>query len=51
MRFKNGIPLSNTTLTVADDGVGFEMGKIDKAGHFGIAGMRERARMAGGSLR
>jgi signal transduction histidine kinase len=37
-------------LTVADDGVGYETEKIDKAGHFGIAGMQERAKMAGGEL-
>ncbi|MDR3570077.1 MAG: PAS domain S-box protein [Syntrophobacteraceae bacterium] len=37
-------------LTVVDNGVGFEVGKIDGAEALGIAGMRERANLAGGSL-
>jgi PAS domain S-box-containing protein len=38
-------------LTVDDDGVGFDVGTVDSAnedGHFGIAGMNERTKMAGG---
>jgi signal transduction histidine kinase len=41
-------------LAVADDGVGFAMPRelhgLQSAGHFGIVGMAERARTAGGSL-
>jgi signal transduction histidine kinase len=41
-------------LTVADDGVGFEApddpGTLEAMGSFGLAGMRERARLAGGGL-
>jgi signal transduction histidine kinase len=38
------------TLLVSDDGIGFELDKIDKTGHFGISGMQERAQMVGGEL-
>jgi signal transduction histidine kinase len=38
------------TLTVQDDGVGFDMDKIDKTSHFGMAGMQERAQLIGGGL-
>ena len=37
-------------LTVVDNGVGFEVGKIAEAEGLGLAGMRERANLAGGSL-
>ena len=37
-------------LTIEDDGVGFDPRRV-AAGHHGIVGMRERARVAGGSLR
>ena len=40
-------------LTVSDDGVGFQAGEeieLLKGGHYGLAGMRERVAMAGGSL-
>ena len=37
-------------LTVADNGIGFEVGGIDESRALGIAGMRERANLAGGSL-
>jgi signal transduction histidine kinase len=40
----------SVTLTVADDGVGFDPRKAVRDRH-GIKGMRERARLAGGSLR
>jgi signal transduction histidine kinase len=39
-------------LQVRDDGVGFDTGQLAalvKSGHFGLAGMRERVEMAGGS--
>ena len=42
-------------LTIADDGCGIRSGSVDPAhfvaqGHFGLAGMRERAAMIGGRL-
>ncbi len=43
----------HATLTVVDNGVGFETGRnIDATGgRHGIVGMRERARLLGGTLR
>ena len=38
------------TLTVRDDGVGFDIEKINETSHFGLAGMQERARLVGGEL-
>ena len=38
------------TVRVADDGRGFDP-RLRAAGHYGIVGMRERARAAGGTLR
>jgi signal transduction histidine kinase len=38
------------TLTVSDDGVGFNVEQIDKTSHFGLAGMQERAQLVGGEL-
>jgi two-component system NarL family sensor kinase len=40
----------STTLTIEDDGVGFDIRRVP-AGRHGIEGMRERARLAGGTLR
>jgi signal transduction histidine kinase len=37
-------------LTIEDDGLGFEIEYIDQEGHFGLAGMQERAQIAGGRL-
>lgn len=37
-------------LTVQDDGLGADLTRAERAGHFGLAGMRERAALAGGSL-
>jgi signal transduction histidine kinase len=37
-------------LTVADDGKGFDVEKGSPEGHFGLAMMRERAQISGGSL-
>jgi PAS domain S-box-containing protein len=37
-------------LEVTDDGVGFEPERLEKGAHLGIVGMRERARLAHGSL-
>lgn len=40
-----------TLIEVGDDGVGFDPGTIvGQAGHYGLLGLRERARLAGGSL-
>ena len=38
------------TLTVHDDGVGFDVKKKDKANDYGLAGMQERAQLVGGEL-
>ena len=38
------------TLTVSDDGIGFDLDAIDAESHLGIRGMRERAEMVGGKL-
>jgi two-component system sensor histidine kinase DegS len=44
-----------TTLTVSDNGRGFEVpqrpGDLAKVGKLGLAGMAERARLVGGTLR
>jgi hypothetical protein len=41
-------------LTVADDGEGFDapddLDELTRGRHFGVAGMRERAQLAGGDL-
>lgn len=37
-------------LTIEDDGLGFDNEQNKEAGHFGLAGMRERAQVAGGNL-
>jgi signal transduction histidine kinase len=39
------------TLIVSDNGIGFDMDKIDKTSHFGLAGMQERAHICGGELK
>jgi signal transduction histidine kinase len=38
------------TLSVSDDGIGFDTEQIDQTSHFGLAGMQERAQMFGGEL-
>jgi signal transduction histidine kinase len=38
------------TLTVSDDGIGFDPDTVDAERHLGTRGMRERAEMAGGRL-
>jgi signal transduction histidine kinase len=40
-----------TTLTIQDDGLGFDMKSDASTGHFGLVGMRERAQLAGGKLK
>jgi len=39
------------TLTIQDDGVGFDMKTDVSSGHFGLVGMRERADLVGGKLK
>jgi two-component system sensor histidine kinase UhpB len=41
---------SAATLTVQDDGVGFDPWAWDGQEHFGLVGMKERAELAGGKL-
>lgn len=41
----------HTTLTIQDDGIGFDMKSDISSGHFGLVGMRERAELAGGKLK
>ena len=38
------------TLTVRDDGLGFDPQRSERTGHYGLAGMNERAALAGGEL-
>ncbi len=38
-------------LEIADDGQGFDVQTAEQGGHFGLAGMRERAELAGGKLK
>ena len=37
-------------IEVRDDGVGFEPTVISQQGHYGLIGLRERARLLGGQL-
>lgn len=37
-------------MEIKDDGSGFDANQPGKTGHYGLVGMRERARLAGGSL-
>ncbi len=37
-------------LTITDDGRGFDPAAIDEAGHYGLIGLRERARLMGGTV-
>jgi signal transduction histidine kinase len=39
------------SLTVRDDGVGFDIKQSEQANHYGLPGLRERAALAGGTLR
>ncbi len=38
-------------LTIHDDGAGFDPTELAQTGHYGLPGMWERARMAGGTLK
>ena len=50
VRVTLGCAKNSATLTIEDDGKGFDTRRIARGRH-GIVGMRERARAAGGSLR
>ncbi len=39
------------TLSVEDDGAGFDIEKVNKKAHFGLTGMREHAQLIGGKLK
>lgn len=39
------------TLTIQDDGIGFDANSKTASGHFGLVGMRERAALAGGQFK
>ena len=39
-----------TMLLIYDDGVGFDIEKVNKMSHFGLAGIKERAQLIGGKL-
>jgi len=39
------------TMTIADDGRGFDVTALTVEGHYGLRGMRERTRMIGGTLK
>jgi len=41
---------SDITLRISDDGCGFSPQQAESAGHFGMAGMRERAQLVGGTV-
>ncbi|MBI5842826.1 MAG: sensor histidine kinase [Chloroflexi bacterium] len=50
---KFSVHLSNnglTTLTIQDNGIGFDSNARTPTGHFGLVGMKERAELAGGRL-
>ena len=42
--------IGDWTLTVGDDGRGFDPAQATPAGHYGLLGMHERARLIGGSV-
>jgi signal transduction histidine kinase len=41
----------DVNLIIQDDGIGFDMKSKQPTGHFGLIGMKERAELAGGSLK
>jgi NarL family two-component system sensor histidine kinase YdfH len=42
--------VESVTIEIGDDGRGFDLQTADQPGHYGLLGMRERARLVGGSL-
>lgn len=51
VRVRLGCEAGVCTLTVVDDGQGFDLAGVDAEAHFGLRGMRERAEMLGALLR
>ncbi len=49
MRVESTLQADLLTLSIADDGQGFDPNESD-SGRFGLRGMRERAEMMGGEL-
>lgn len=43
--------IGHATLVIQDDGIGFDMKSNISTGHFGLVGMRERAKLSGGQLK
>lgn len=41
---------NDLVIEVVDDGVGFEVDKVNRIGHYGILGMKERAQLTGGQF-
>jgi two-component system sensor histidine kinase UhpB len=50
LTMKLGLTGEKVTLTVRDDGVGFNVQKQQKESDYGLKGMQERAQVAGGEL-
>lgn len=48
---KLGATDGKVKLVVRDDGIGFDKKRSDETGHFGLVGMRERAKLVGGELK
>jgi len=44
------VEMDGVRLTIRDDGRGTDLRQVEQNGHFGLAGMRERAHLAGASL-
>jgi signal transduction histidine kinase len=44
-------PVKQLSLVIKDDGAGFDVAELPPGNHFGLAGMRDRAKMIGGSFR
>jgi signal transduction histidine kinase len=42
--------LDSVVLTVEDDGIGFDIGRVDQVSHFGLGLVRERIQRAGGDF-
>jgi len=49
-KVKVSVQNGSVTISVEDDGVGFDLKRLSDASALGLLGMRERARLAGGTL-
>jgi NarL family two-component system sensor histidine kinase YdfH len=45
-----GVDTGRLILRVVDDGIGFDPSAVPEAGHYGLRGLRERARLLGGTV-